>query len=119
MIWKIYFWFISFFLFLSYIKIFSEYGFAALFVTDLIISVPAIVGLFLYAYKKILFTARFWKTYFAIDIMWDFYLNLYLLPHIEGKKLGVEEVGGFLFILPIWIALYMYAFKFLHDRSAD
>lgn len=114
MFWKIYFWFFCVIVVLGY----STEGFGGIWgVVDLLISVGSLVGLFLYAYKKKLFNATFWKAYLPIFIVWDFSYNLLIAPKISGEKFEATTWIGFLFGIPIYIALYLYAFKFLNEDS--
>jgi len=113
MFWKIYFWILSFILFFGYVGAFPK-GLDSIHILVLIISIPSLVGFFLYAYKKSLFTAKFWRFYFIIYIFWDLYFNLMILPGVESNYSWPETFIGFLLISPMWIALYLYAFKFLN-----
>ena len=117
MFWKIYSWFITAVLFISYIVYFLTEKFWQVNVLDLVISLPSIIVVFLYAYKKIFLSVRFWQIYFGIDILWDSYLNFQLLPRIEGWTADIDNFLGFLPILPMYIALYLYAFKFRKETA--
>ena len=114
MFWKIYFWVFCVILAIGYIAIKL---FDAIYIVDLIISLPSLVGLFLYAYKKRWLDVRFWRVYVPIYLFWDIYMNFVILPKVEGKSLvGLESILVFVFLFPIWIALCLYAFKFLNEN---
>ena len=91
-------------------------GLSAVYIVDLIISIPSLAGFFLFAYKKILLTAKFWQTYLIIYVFWDCFFNLILGPRIDPNFSWVNSFIGFVLIFPMWIALYLYAFKFLKGR---
>ncbi len=114
MFWEIYFWFYCVILILGYILTKS---FSAVYIVDLIISFPAFVGFFLYAYRKRWLDVRFWKVYVPIYFLWDICFNLMILPKIEGRNPGLDTVVGSALIFPMWIALYLYAFKFLAKKQ--
>lgn len=116
MFWKIYFWFLFIFISLAYIGRFLQKSLSSINVIDLIISVPSLLGFFLYAYKKGLSTAKFWRTYFIIYVIWDWSFNYVLLPRIESNYSWVMTLVGTVMIFPMWIALYLYAFKFLKEN---
>lgn len=115
MIWKIYFWFFVIILISGYTIEGINEGWDVL---DLLISSFALMGFFLYAYKKRFLSARFWKSYFLIYIIWDFTYNFLILPKIEGKFEPFNLVG-LVFVIPVYIALYLYAFKFLKPSRAN
>jgi hypothetical protein len=112
--WKIYFWFIFAILILSYISegISGTWG-----IIDLVMSSGALAGLFLYGYKKKLFAPIFWKTYFVVFIVWDISYNLIIEPKSRGEAFETITLLGFLFVIPIYIALYLYAFKYVDDND--
>ena len=72
--------------------------------------------MFLYGYKKKLFVPIFWKAYFLVFIVWDISYNLIIEPKSKGEAFEAIALVGFLFVIPIYIALYLYAFKFLEDN---
>jgi hypothetical protein len=112
MFWKIYFWVFIIILALAYISegIGGFWGFA-----DLLISSGALAGLFLYGYKKRLFNTIFWKVFFLFYVVWDFSYNLIIEPQSRGGDFHVIALLGFLFVVPIYIALYLYAFRFMNE----
>ena len=111
--WKIYFWFFCVLLIVGYVYTKS---FGIIYSIDLIISFPSTVGFFLYVYRKRWLDIRFWKAYVPLYYLWDICFNLVILPRIEGKFPTLETVLGFALIVPMWVALYLYAYRFLNEK---
>lgn len=114
MFWKIYVWFIFLIFFLGYM---TTKPFSAVNVMDLIISLPSLIGFFLYAYRKKWLNVKFWKVYVCIYFLWDICFNLVLMPKIESRGPDFSTLAGFALIFPMWVALYLYAFKFLIEKQ--
>ena len=110
--WKIYFWFILFLLVISYIPIFIKREAVLLHIWDLVVSVPSLAGLFCFAYKKIWLPASFWKIYFFVIVVWDLVFNLVITPKIDAHYTVLDAALGFGIMLPLYIGLYLYAYKF-------
>lgn len=113
MFWKIYFWILLVLLLLGYMGMAFGKALSMIYFFDLIISIPSLAGFFLFAYKKIFLTAKFWQPYFIIYVLWDCFFNLILGPRIDNDFSWVTAFIGFVIIFPMWIALYLYAFRFL------
>lgn len=118
MAWKIYFWILLLLLLLSYAAIFT--GAPSIWdVFDIIISLAAITGLFAYAYKKKVLTAKFWSITFLVIIAWDLTYNLVLSEYlgvaqnISGSRDAspIQTLVGLALVMPEYIALYLLAFK--------
>ena len=113
--WKIYFWVIG----LSGICIYFYQGFSRYWeIIDLLVFIPACLGLYGFAWKKTIATPVFWRIYFLIHVGWNLYYQ-FLVPIVPKAK---EMIGngtsqfsaGLLnlaFFVPLIIALYLYAFK--------
>jgi hypothetical protein len=115
MFWKIYFWFITLLVIAAYI---SE-GFDDVWdVIDLIISVGAFVGLFSYAYGKRILTVQFWKFFLPSYLIWDLTNNLIIYPLKTGEPFDIFILGGFAFIIPLYIALYRYVYVFFEGEHS-
>jgi len=84
---------------------------------DLVFSIPSLIAVFLYAYKKRLFGARFWKIYFLIFVTYEVYRNVE--PIIGGEEVAADWWIGFIIFIPLYVALYLYAFKFLKEGTVD
>ncbi len=111
--WKVYFWLWTPFIIFVYYIDFAE-GFNVDWKSlDLVITVGSLIALFLYAYKKRLFVASFWKAYFVIYVIWDFYYNLQIRPQWLGHELTADTWIGFLPVIPVMVAFYLYAFRFM------
>ncbi len=74
---------------------------------DLVFTIVALAGLFLFGIKKRFISSSFWKGYFVVYIIWD------LANTFFGQKITLETLQGLLLIAPIYLGLYLYAFKFL------
>ena len=115
MFWKIYFWLIIVLLIFGY---WSE-GIGGIWgVIDLVISIGSLIGLFLYAYRKIFLSSLVWKAYFFLYVFWDFTYNLIIQPRVAGKEFDPISLIGLLFVAPICIALYLYGFRFLKEKES-
>lgn len=121
MAWKIYFWFLSVLLVISYAMIFT--GQPAIWdLIDVLISAPALLGFFAYSFRKPLFNQKFWKCWFVIFIVWDVVYNLIITEYLglaqqyEGSEESTitEMLIGYIIFLPEYIALYLLAFKADH-----
>ena len=113
--WKIYFWFFIVILLLGYAT--EGLGGTWNFI-DLLISAGALAGFFLYAYKKSFLNSAFWKVYFFLFIIWDFTYNFVIEPRVSGTNFDPIILIGFLFVIPIYIALYLYAFRFFKENES-
>jgi len=113
--WKIYFLILA----LAPIIIYRGQDYTRIFdVVDLIIYVAALVGLFGFAWKKKIASVSFWKVYFPIYVIWNIYFQ-YFIPFPRGVYKG--DIGdkvhaaigtyNLLFLIPLLMALYFYAFK--------
>ena len=112
MFWKIYFWLI---VILTAIGVLITRFSHPVYIVDFIMISPTLTGFFLYAYKKKWLDVRFWKAFFPICFFWDIYSVLIVSPSVEGSPSTLESSFSLIFVLPIWIALYLYAFKFRKD----
>ena len=73
----------------------------------------ALLGLFLFAFRKILFPKIIWKVYFFVYLAWDITINI----SITG--FGIINLFGFLLLLPLYASLYFYGFKFFRTTQLD
>ena len=116
MFWKIYSWVFT----LLVIAAYASEGFSSLWdIVDLPISMCGLVGLFSYAYKKHVFNKIFWKSFLPICVIWDLTYNFVLsTEHIEGPTEYIFVlIGLIMFVVPLYIALYRYAFLFLEGKE--
>jgi uncharacterized RDD family membrane protein YckC len=113
MFWKIYFWFLAVVLVLA---CFTEDITDAWNILGLLIFLLALVGLFLHAYKKKLFNANFWKMFFPIYIVWNLAYDILIEPKISGENIElIPYLLAFMILFPLYVALYLYAFKFFDE----
>lgn len=86
---------------------------------DVPVSVVAWLGFFSFAYRRPLFTARFWQVWFVVIVLWDIVYNLYFHLHLGiGQQLGEWDSGSvydalltILLLVPLYAALYRYGFR--------
>lgn len=85
---------------------------------DVAISMIALVGLFGFAYRRRIAARRFWRVWLPLEIVWDLSLLFLLIPAgiaysipdaAPASSSNWEEFSGFLFLIPLYIALYLYA----------
>lgn len=115
MLWEIYFWII---LIIVICSMFVEMVHGSVIeITDMIISVFSILGLFCYGYKKQLLSKLFWKFVFIITVIEGFaYIMLVVL---NDPKLGLGEmifVTAFTLSImyPFFLGLYRYGIRKQH-----
>lgn len=112
-LWKFYFWIIL----INGLVIYLWQGFLRFWeFADLIIYSMALIGLFAFIWKKIIFSRLTWKIYFFIQILWNiFYLYFLPLPEKIAKSYEMSHSTTatitFIFYIPLFYGLYLYAFK--------
>ena len=115
MFWKIYFWVFTILIIVGYAS--GEFS-SNWDIIDLPASICAFVGLFSYAYKKRILNRIFWKSFLPIYIIWDLTYNLALSPeYSEEPTEYIYVLIAYIFVVPLYIALYRYAFKFLEGKE--
>lgn len=85
-------------------------------VLDILVSVFVFLGMFAYAYRKRYFSPKFWKVYLVIIILWEFVYNALILSY-EFEILIADLAIFYIFAIPNYIALYLYAFNFLEEKG--
>ena len=80
-------------------------------VFDLIVSAPSLVALYLHIWDKKVLSATFWKPYAFGIVAWDLLFNLLIAPPLSGQRLGLDYLLGALTSLPLYIALFRYAYR--------
>ena len=73
---------------------------------DIPLTIMAALGLFLLAAQKAFLKPIFWKAYLFIYIGWDIFMTV-----IHKPIIGIFVIQRVLFLLPLYIALYLYAFR--------
>lgn len=121
--WKIYFW-------LLLVAILSEslrQGLSRAWeIVDVVFTLVSMLGLFAFCWQKKLFSAMFWKIFFGSCIVWNIFQQ-YILPwpqvvqeamEQEATKRGMDVLSqpvaatiNIIFYIPLFVALYLYAFK--------
>jgi len=107
--WKLYFWLFCVSMFVYYIDTgLTTVGESI----DLAVSIPSLIALFLYAYEKRLFSAGYWKLYCLLFLIWELYHNISAISW-DGftAETALDLLFGFMFFTPLYISLYLYAFR--------
>ena len=73
---------------------------------DIPLTIMALLGLFLLAAQKAFLKPIFWKAYFFIYIAWDIFMTV-----IPRQIIPMHVIQRVIFLLPLYIALYLYAFR--------
>lgn len=122
--WKLYFWIIAILIILAFIAsgfdgTLTKYTFADW--VSVFISIPSLIGLYVFAYKKQLSTAQFWKVVLWITIILDAYcFAYYSLPtknfipeflRFSTTLSGLESVFVLIFDLPFLYVTYQLAYN--------
>ncbi len=105
-LWRVYFW-----IFVVVILVVCLYeGFPSVWnIIDLALTIAAGVGLFLFAFERVLLNAGFWKVYGLLFIVYKVVLNA--LPFLVSW-VSPDEPRMYLFSYPLFAALILYAFEF-------
>ena len=74
---------------------------------DIPLVLTAFLGLCLLSFRRKLFNALFWKTFFCIYIAWEFTINI-LMQHLPLSAI----IQAIILFGPLYMALYLYGFKF-------
>ena len=106
--WKIYLFLFVFIYLTGHISLFEQLRMIGF--IDLVISLPSLVALYGLGFKKRLFVNFYWKSYFYFFVAWYFVLNFWILPTTLSL---FEELVAAVGIGIVYIALYLYAFKFI------
>jgi hypothetical protein len=77
-----------------------------IFYIDILLTIMAVLGLFLLVAQKAFLKPVFWKAYFFIYIAWDIFMTV-----IQKQIIMIYVIQRVIFLLPLYIALYLYAFR--------
>jgi len=111
--WKIYLIFFILIVVYSYSKEFNYLGLVNL--IDFIVSLPSLAALYGIAFKKELFKKFYWKYYFYFFVVWYTLINLFIPLINKQVNYVYADMLGTIVTVPLYIALYIYAFKFLNS----
>jgi hypothetical protein len=87
-------------------------------VVDLAVTTTALVGLFGFAYRRRIAERRFWVVWLPLEIVWDLALVFLFMPaglayqipdETQSSSTRWEELSGLVFLIPLYVALYLYA----------
>ena len=80
---------------------------------DFIVSIPSLIGLYGLAFGKKILKSIYWKIYFWFFVAWYIIIN-FAVPVLQEKTNYVyADFLGTLVTIPIYVALYIYSFKYL------
>lgn len=79
----------------------------------------ALTGVFGYSFSKKILSISFWKFFLPFIVTWDFYILYDVIiddPEILSDEYGIWfvmfiSISYFLFMLPEYIAIYLYGYK--------
>jgi hypothetical protein len=109
-LWNIYAWPITILLVALYYDTILQLG--RLGIVDVLISIPALVALHLHIWDKRVLSASFWKPYAFVLPVWDLALDLLLAPLVTEKNPGIiEQLLGLCILVPLYVAVFRYAFR--------
>jgi len=84
---------------------------------DFIVSLPSLAALYGLAFSRKFFRAFYWKIYFCFFVFWYILINM-IIPSLQEKTNYVyADMLGTIVTVPLYIALYIYAFKFLNSKK--
>src|SRR4051812_25697686 len=79
-------------------------------VLDFCISLPGLIALHLHIWDKQVFHPAVWKIYAFVFLAWDLCFNILIEPRITNEALGFDALVGAVILLPLYVALFRYAF---------
>jgi hypothetical protein len=77
---------------------------------DLVVSVPSLVALYLHVWDRKMMPS-FWKPYAFAFIAWEVVGNVLVFPRVSGEGVGFPDLFGLVFFLPLYFALFKYAYR--------
>jgi hypothetical protein len=78
---------------------------------DLLMSLPSLIALHLHIWDKKIWPNQFWKLYAFGFIVWELLYNLILEPMDTGKPFDPVLFIALVFLRPLYVALFRYAFR--------
>jgi hypothetical protein len=78
---------------------------------DLCISSPSLYALQLHIWDKKLFHPGLWRIYAFSLCAWDLVLNVLIGPVVTNGTFGINDVIGMTILLPLYFAVFRYAFR--------
>jgi hypothetical protein len=85
---------------------------------DTVVSIPSLVALHLYIWDKNAFSQKFWKPYSFVFLAWELIYNLFIQPMDSGKPFQPAFLIVPVIFLPLYVALFKYAFRRWQVRVA-
>ena len=78
---------------------------------DLAVSFPSLIGLAFFTFKKEWGHQIFWEVYSVLFPIYDIVKNVFTARFIPGCHFSTEALIGGVIMLPIYIALLLFAYK--------
>lgn len=78
---------------------------------DSAISLPSLIALHLHIWDKKFLSARFWKLYAFVFLLWDWLFELLLKPMLSGAPFSPAFLATLVILLPLYISVFRYAFR--------
>jgi uncharacterized membrane protein AbrB (regulator of aidB expression) len=116
-LWNLYAWPVTLLILLS--SLVGLGPFDALRTADLLISVPALIGLHFYIWDKKSLSPTIWKFYCYAFFTWEIAYNLLLEPMHTKERFNPLIFVVFVFLLPLYFALFKYAYKYGAIENAN
>lgn len=110
MFWKIYFYFVTLLLIFGYSTV--DFGDKWI-IIDLVISLPSLLVLFLYAYQKKYLGPQIWQIYTVAFIIFDILINIFIYP------ISFDTAIGYILLFPLYASLYLYSFRFFGKKNIN
>jgi hypothetical protein len=70
-----------------------------------------LVGVYSYTFKKTIFGSEFWRYFFPVLVVWDAFITFREFIS-EFKLEGEPYLYALIILIPEYIRLYLYGFKF-------
>ena len=78
---------------------------------DLLILLAQLLALYLYIWDRKCLTATLWRFFACGSLAWDVVYNLWLYPAVTGHPLMAIDLVVVPALIPLYVALFRYAFQ--------
>lgn len=110
--WKVYFYVITTLTFFSFLGMAGVEGFGSAEIFAIVLEIPAMIGLFGFAFTKRVATPAFWRMFFVVyltfSVAYYFLTDMDISAGLTPTENLVSQGIGWLIVLPGLIALYLY-----------
>jgi len=112
LMWKMYFFFITFLSIIAFISLYYDKNFGTVEVISIVLSLPATIGLFGYIFRKKILTPNIWNIFFFIYLFWsilyDFISEIDQSAGMSNNVYIISMTIGWLISIPAFLALFYY-----------